>query len=263
MIKTVMQTNGMEFKKRFEEFKEHFGDLLDDETLRILVEYSFGIKPDIKSRYTSETFSERTSIGAFLNSGYCAANRGTGIFKGEKSIEINRCGDIEISDELKKSVRGIFIGSCDRKSVLIVNNSAWVCLGDLKCERGDLVEVKGFDTEKYFVVLDYKKIKRVDIPDIWIRISSLIPLKQANIRGRVSGFFGIKNVKDVDLAEISISDETGRIRVLLWGENAKIYRKLDIGDLIEIYNCYPKIGWDGELEVHCYEDSVIIRVDTY
>ena len=37
-----------EYQRRLQEFKEHFGDLIDDETLRLLVDYSFGKIPTTK-----------------------------------------------------------------------------------------------------------------------------------------------------------------------------------------------------------------------
>ena len=51
------------------------------------------------------------------------------------------------------------------------------------------------------------------------------------------------------VTNIYISDETGktRLRVALWGEHADM--PLDIGDKIQIIDCYAKSGWKGEIEL--------------
>ena len=51
------------------------------------------------------------------------------------------------------------------------------------------------------------------------------------------------------VTNIYISDETGktRLRVALWGEHADM--PLDIGDKIQMIDCYAKSGWNGGIEL--------------
>jgi len=48
-----------EYQKRLQEFREHFGDLIDDETLKLLVDYSFGKIPTTR---LSELVNKRGKV---------------------------------------------------------------------------------------------------------------------------------------------------------------------------------------------------------
>jgi len=294
-----------EFEKRMQELKEHFGDLIDDETLKLLTAYSFGQVPTTKlselrnkrGKVTVEGVIEKIlGIREYIKNGKrnVVANailkdenarirvvfwndsarllmneimegckvRLRGIVKRGDNIElsINDPQDVEIVEDVRKTVRGIVIGCKGNKLVIKYGNTAKVCV--LKCEcnlkRGDVVEMKAYGDE-IFIVTEVKVLSwvNVDTTPLFTPIKNLIPLRNVNLRGKVSGFNGLRVVKGKDLAEIYISDETDRIKVLLWGEHAKLYRELDIGDKVEIYNAYPKIGWEGEIEVHCNTKTVI------
>ncbi|MDK2795752.1 MAG: hypothetical protein PWQ58_951 [Archaeoglobaceae archaeon] len=80
------------------------------------------------------------------------------------------------------------------------------------------------------------------------RISEIVP-GRVNIRGRVSGIGSPEFAN-----EIYISDESGRVRVLVWDK--EIYRRAEIGMLVEIYNGYAKEGRKG-IEVHVNKYSII------
>ena len=257
--------------EKIRELREHFGDLLDEKTLRLLAEYSMGKKPSLKRR----VFVEGVVVGIKNNTlTLRSGNRLVDVAVKTDLTDRFKVGyrikcfsevlededDFEVIGDVKKSMKGVFLGGSFGRFALAVDNSVWTCIGNVDCERGDLIEVTGFNAEDVFVVLDYKKIGKAEIPNLWTEISSIIPLKTVNVRGRVSGFSDVKVVKGVDLAEISVSDSSGRIRVLLWGENAKAYRVLDIGDEVELYNCYAKISYDGEIELHCGRGSVIIKL---
>jgi hypothetical protein len=80
------------------------------------------------------------------------------------------------------------------------------------------------------------------------KISEITP-GRVNVRGRISG------IGDPEIAnEIYISDESGRIRVVVWDK--EIYRKAEVGLLVEIYNGYAKEGKRG-IEVHVNRYSVV------
>lgn len=80
------------------------------------------------------------------------------------------------------------------------------------------------------------------------KISEITPGK-VNIRGRVSG------IGDPEFAnEIYLSDESGRVRVIVWDK--EIYYKAEIGMVIEIYNGFAKEGKKG-IEVHVNKYSIV------
>ncbi len=298
-----------EYRKRMEEFREHFGDLIDEETLKLLVDYSFGKVPTTRlselankrGRVTVEGVIEKVlSVREFVKNGKkgLVANailkdgsariritlwndsaelvragdivegcrvRLKGFVKRRDGIElsVNDPSDVEILEDVREKVRGIVLAVNGRKMALKHGNSVKVCV--LKCEaevgRGDVIEALGLESE-VFTITELEVIGRID-PDfsnIFTPISKIIPLRNVNIKGRISGLNGLRVVKGKDLAEIFVSDETDRVRVLLWGEHAEMYKELDIGDSIEIYNAYPKIGWDGEIEVHCGWSSLLQKL---
>jgi len=298
-----------EYRRRMQEFREHFGDLIDEDTLKLLVDYSFGKLPitklselaNKKGKVFVEGVIEKVlSVREFIKDGKrgLVANailkdedarvrvtfwndsaelvktgdiaegcrvKLRGFIKRRDDIElsVNDPSDVEILEDSREKIRGIVLATNGVRVALKHGNSVRVCL--LKCrvnlKRGDVIEALGFGDEE-FIVTELRVINHVkaDFLNVFTPISKIIPLQKVNLRGRVSGLNGLRLVKGKDLAEIFISDETDRVKVLLWGEHAKLYKELDVGDLIEIYNAYPKIGWDGEMEVHCGRSSVLQKL---
>ncbi len=75
-----------------------------------------------------------------------------------------------------------------------------------------------------------------------------------SISGHVSGLDEIREFERADgtknrVSNIYVSDETGRIRVALWGEHAQIVNELDIGSEIRIIDAYAKPGRNEEVEL--------------
>lgn len=74
------------------------------------------------------------------------------------------------------------------------------------------------------------------------------------IKGHVSGLDEIREFDRADgtksrVSNIYVSDETGRIRVALWGEHADVVKELDIGSEILIIDAYAKSGRNEEVEL--------------
>lgn len=75
-----------------------------------------------------------------------------------------------------------------------------------------------------------------------------------SVSGHVSGIDEIREFERADgtknkVSNIYISDDTGRIRVALWGEHADIVNELDIGSEIRIIDVYAKPGRNEEVEL--------------
>jgi replication factor A1 len=82
-----------------------------------------------------------------------------------------------------------------------------------------------------------------------------IGINQAySVTGHVSGIDEIREFERADgtksrVSNIHISDETGRIKVALWGEHAELVNELDIGSEIRIIDAYAKSGRNEEVEL--------------
>ncbi len=75
-----------------------------------------------------------------------------------------------------------------------------------------------------------------------------------SVRGHVSGLDEIREFERPDgtksrVANIFISDETGRIRIALWGEHANLVNEMDIGSEISVVDAYAKSGRNEEVEL--------------
>jgi len=82
-----------------------------------------------------------------------------------------------------------------------------------------------------------------------------IGINQAySVAGHVSGIDDIREFDRSDgtkskVSNIYISDDTGRIKVALWGEHAELVNELDIGSEIRIVDAYAKSGRNEEVEL--------------
>ncbi|MCZ7392430.1 MAG: OB-fold nucleic acid binding domain-containing protein [Candidatus Methanoperedens sp.] len=82
-----------------------------------------------------------------------------------------------------------------------------------------------------------------------------IGINQAySVAGHVSGIDEIREFERKDgtksrVSNIYISDESGRIKVVLWGEHAELVNELDIGSEIRIVDAYAKSGRNEEVEL--------------
>ena len=75
-----------------------------------------------------------------------------------------------------------------------------------------------------------------------------------SVSGHVSGLDEIREFERPDgtknkVSNIYISDNTGRIKVALWGEHAELVNELDIGSEIRIIDAFAKTGRNEEVEL--------------
>jgi len=186
---------------------------------------------------------------------------------GKAELSVRAAEDVVVVKKGEKSIKGTIVAMMEKDdgviTALATESGVRICTAAgskaeelFKFKKGDSVELFGYSTEGEFVVSSISEASCSFKPD-FTSITSLRSLQPANIKGRVSGIGEVRRVKNRLLAEMYISDESGRIRVLLWDDNVSAYRKADIADVVEIFNCFPKIGWDGELEVHCGKRCVV------
>jgi replication factor A1 len=221
-----------EFRKRLVEIKEHFADLIDDETAENLAAYSFGVIP-------------KTELGKIEKR------------KGKVYVEgiVDRVYPLR---EFEKNGKVGRVASFLLKDDAVVRVNLWDDAA-LLVESGDILEgmrvrLKGYVRKGELNVRDATDI---EIELDFEKTSSIVPDTRVNLRGRVSGIGEFKTTDRFRVAEIYLSDETGRVRILLWDKNVDAYMKADIGDYIEILNGYAKVGRDGEVEVHVGRNSSV------
>ncbi len=214
-----------EVEDKTKEILEYFDGLIDEETAEMLAKYFHGFRPKKK---LSEIIGKS---GFFVVEGEVIKvypvrrlkrRRGkvaTVIVKGDVEAKLNLWNEAAILVEKKDIFEGVRIKvRCYSKN------------GELHVSKADDVEISTTFTE----------------------IAKLIPGDRVCISGRVSG------IGDPDRAnEIYVSDESGRVRVILWDDKKGIFYKVDLGDCIELLNALVKIGKDGEIEVHIGRNSKV------
>lgn len=90
-------------------------------------------------------------------------------------------------------------------------------------------------------------------------LGELLPETTATLRGQVSGIGGQREVQGqrgpTRVANLHLSDPTGRVRVALWGAHADLLPRLDIGTPLTIRDARVRVGAGGRLEVSAGETS--------
>ena len=83
-----------------------------------------------------------------------------------------------------------------------------------------------------------------------------------NIQGRLlkisnTKVFTTKKGREGKVANLTVADKTGQIRVVLWTDNIKYINRIQEGDIIKIKNLEVKTGYTGDLEVQMRNNSSI------
>lgn len=87
--------------------------------------------------------------------------------------------------------------------------------------------------------------------------------KPCSVEGAVSGIGDIKEFTKKDgsintVANIYLSDDTGRIRIALWGEKANLIDQMDIDTKIQIIDAYSKPGFQDDVELSVGSRSRVV-----
>ena len=91
--------------------------------------------------------------------------------------------------------------------------------------------------------------------------------QRINVIGRVIGIsnpklFTTRKGKPGKLANITLKDDTGEIRAVLWTENIKLLKQINEGDVVQINNVEVKDGYrPGTKEIHLQLPSTIDVLD--
>lgn len=94
----------------------------------------------------------------------------------------------------------------------------------------------------------------VEYSENFTPIADIVINSTYSVRGYVSGLDVIREFQRQDgtkskVSSIYVSDDTGRVKVVLWGEHAELVNELDIGSEICIIDAYAKTGLNEEVEL--------------
>lgn len=132
---------------------------------------------------------------------------------------------------------------------------------------------KGYDDSPYFTedqVIDLivnKYSESENLQQIHSEIQKISSLIDGNgnvvIQGRIISISNIKTFKtkagkEGKVANLTVEDSTGRIRVVMWTDNMKYMKRISEGDVVKINNLdVQKSNYSGELEVTMRSNSSI------
>ncbi|KKG11677.1 replication factor A [Methanosarcina sp. 2.H.T.1A.15] len=105
--------------------------------------------------------------------------------------------------------------------------------------------------------------KKVEYREKFTDITDIIPGESYSVQGKVSEIGELREFEKEDgtesvVANLQLKDETGSIRLTLWGEQAYVIEDLDIDSEIQIIDAYAKYGLNEEMELSVGNRSRVI-----
>jgi replication factor A1 len=110
-----------------------------------------------------------------------------------------------------------------------------------------------------------KTEKKVEYTEKITKIADIIPGESYSVQGKVSEMGELREFEREDgtdsvVANLEIKDETGSIRLTLWGDQAYVIEDLDIDSEIQIIDGYAKYGLNEEIELSIGNRSRVIML---
>jgi len=172
----------------------------------------------------------------------------------------------EVREFLRKDgsvglVRSVILGDGTGK----IRLTLWNEKAEIDLREGDTLElVNALSRERYgqveIQVGGYSLVRKseisVEYEEKITSISDLQPGTISSILGFVSGFGEVREFERNNgsvgrVANIYLSDQTGRVKVALWNDHVDLIESIDIGSKIDLVDCQVKAGWNDEIEVSC------------
>jgi len=143
---------------------------------------------------------------------------------------------------------------------------------DVKFAPGDVISIKnGYSKEAYGSAEIHigarssikKSDEKVEYLERIMKIGDIGINETCNVRGIVTEVGDKRDFTRSDgspgkVANIRVADETGGIRVVLWGEHADLIDDMKIGTKIKVTDGYAKAGWGGEVELNTGRRSAVV-----
>ncbi len=110
-----------------------------------------------------------------------------------------------------------------------------------------------------------KSEKEIEYREKFTDIADIVPGESYSVQGKVSEIGELREFEKEDgtenvVANLRLKDETGSIRLTLWGEQAYVIEDLDIDSEIQIINAYAKYGLNEEIELSIGNRSRVIML---
>jgi replication factor A1 len=101
-----------------------------------------------------------------------------------------------------------------------------------------------------------KSAQKVNFKEAMVPVKDLQPGTIVSLEGFVTGLGEVREFQRQDgsqgqVANIYLSDQTGRVKVALWGDHVRLIEGLDLGYKAVLIDVQVKSGWNEELEVSC------------
>ncbi len=108
-----------------------------------------------------------------------------------------------------------------------------------------------------------KSGKTVEYREKFTDVADIISGKSYSVKGKVSEIGDLREFEREDGTESAVSnfelkDETGSIKLILWGDQAYVIESLDVDSEIEIINAYAKNGLNEKIELSVGNRSRVI-----
>jgi replication factor A1 len=105
--------------------------------------------------------------------------------------------------------------------------------------------------------------KKVEYREKFTDIADIIPGESYSVQGKVAEIGELREFEREDgtenvVANLQLKDETGSIRLTLWGEQAYVIEDLDIDSEIQIIDAYARYGLNEEMELSVGNRSRVI-----
>ena len=169
--------------------------------------------------------------------------------------------EFERKDGGKGQVRGVLLGDETGKIRLIL----WNDMARMPLDKGETIEViNGSSRERYGSLeiqtgsetIVRKSSQQVDFSEKITPIADLKAGMICSVSGFVTGLGETREFQRDDgragrVASIYISDNSGRVKVALWGDHVDQLQGLDLGYKAELIDAQVKNGWNEGLEISC------------
>lgn len=108
-----------------------------------------------------------------------------------------------------------------------------------------------------------KSEKEIEYREKFTDITDIVPGESYSVQGKISEIGELREFEREDgtenvVANLRLKDDTGSIRLTLWGEQAYVIEDLDIDSEIQIVNGYAKYGLNEEIELSVGNRSRVI-----
>jgi len=240
------QLSFKEFKAMIEEKIDMMGGLCDEGTAAIMVAHDYGVSPqtkicDIKPEKINACFVGKVTQSSDINE----------FVRDDETV--GRVANLTLSDE----TGSIKVAIWDEYTDLVKT-------GDIKI--GNTLKVSGYIKEGYSgTEVNVGKNGGIEPIDQEIevkrhKIGEISPdMSVVNVIGKIIDLSDIRTFQRKDETEgkvknLVIGDETGRIRVVVWGDMTAI--EVELGSVVDISNGYSKESY-GSVEVHLGRGSLI------